>query len=303
MKRAITAALLLALLCGCGLADDSLPTADGLSPVPAETVQPSPAPTEKTGQVQTWEPAEESPEDMVEVKSLVPDIRVELKYSGADNFTGTALYDFDTAYLRRGTAEKLAEAQEKLSEYGLSLCIWDAWRPVAAQFALWRACPDARFVSNPFNGVTNHCRGNTVDVALVGSDGELIELPSSFDDFSVLADRDYSDVSGAAAENAGLLEQVMTESGFTGYFAEWWHYTDTDDYEIMESVTSLPTATADCKEYLSLIAAPDAASEALGHVPAGSELLVLDTVGDFSLVRYCADYGYVMSAYLKYQLT
>ena len=59
-------------------------------------------------------------------------------------------------------------------------------------------------------------------------------MPSGFDDFSALADRDYSDVSETAAGNARLLEAAMTEAGFTGYSAEWWHYTDVDGYPVCE---------------------------------------------------------------------
>ncbi len=56
-------------------------------------------------------------------------------------------------------------------------------------------------------------------------------MPTSFDHFSEKADRDYSDVSPAAAENARLLEDVMTSCGFQGYYNEWWHFNDTVRYE------------------------------------------------------------------------
>ncbi len=59
-----------------------------------------------------------------------------------------------------------------------------------------------------------------------------MEMPSEFDEFSALADRDYSDVSAEAAANAEKLERLMDAAGFDGYSAEWWHYTDRDGYEI-----------------------------------------------------------------------
>ena len=157
---------------------------------------------------------------MVRVVDIIPDIRLDIRYAAAENFTGEVIYESAEAYLRRGTAEKLAKVQEELKEQGYSLTIWDAWRPVAAQFALWRACPDARYVADPFNGFSGHCRGNTVDITITTLDGEPLELPSGFDDFSALADRDYSDVSEAAAENARILEDAMTRAGFKGYSAE-----------------------------------------------------------------------------------
>lgn len=66
------------------------------------------------------------------------------------------------------------------------------------------------------------------------SDGTQITMPSGFDDFSALADRDYSDVSGEAAENAQILEDAMSSHGFNGYSAEWWHYSDSTSYLVVD---------------------------------------------------------------------
>ncbi len=278
---AIALALCLLLCSGCGGVEVDITT-----PEPTAAATPSQASTPEPG-------------DMVRVVDIIPDIRLDIRYAAAENFTGEVIYESAEAYLRRGTAEKLAKAQEELEELGYSLTVWDAWRPVAAQFALWRACPDARYVADPFNGFSGHCRGNTVDITITTLDGESVELPSGFDDFSALADRDYTDVSEAAAANARLLEDVMTRAGFAGYSAEWWHYTDTDAYEVVEALGPLPVVEADCEEYISLRAAPDVSAAALATAPAGAELYVLDEVGDFSLVRFGEQYGYALTSYLR----
>lgn len=139
------------------------------------------------------------------VVDIIPNIYTDIRYATDNNFTGETIYDSPEVYLRYSTALKLSRVQERLNAQGYSLCIWDGWRPVAAQFTLWRVCPDARYVANPFNGVGNHCRGNTVDITLVTLAGERVEMPTDFDNFTGLADRDYSDVSAQAAENARLL--------------------------------------------------------------------------------------------------
>ena len=59
-------------------------------------------------------------------------------------------------------------------------------------------------------------------------------MPSDFDDFSAKAERDYSDVSTKAAENARLLERLMTDNGFVGYQQEWWHFYDSNDYPVID---------------------------------------------------------------------
>ena len=68
-------------------------------------------------------------------------------------------------------------------------------------------------------------------MTLVTFDGNEVEMPTGFDDFSLKADRDYSDVTETAAGNAKMMECVMTECGFVGYAGEWWDYSDTTAYE------------------------------------------------------------------------
>lgn len=175
------------------------------------------------------------PEELfVKITDCIPTATVELKYASEDNFTQQTIYDFSDAYLRYGTVKKLAKAAEALAEYGCTLKIWDAYRPVSAQFRLWEACPDPRYVSNPNTGYSSHSRGNTVDVTVLDETGGELEMPTCFDDFTPMADRDYSDCLPPAARNAQLLQDIMEASGFTGYSKEWWHFTDTVEYPVEE---------------------------------------------------------------------
>lgn len=176
------------------------------------------------------------PQDLilVAVADYLPEVPVDLKYGTKDNFTGQVIYGFSTAYLRYGTVVKLAAVQKDLQELGYSLKIWDAFRPVAAQRKLWEVCPDSRYVADPNTGFSGHSRGNTVDVTLVDESGAEVEMPTGFDDFSKKADRDYSDCSQAAADNAMILQVLMEKHGFTGYKNEWWHFTDSVNYPVEE---------------------------------------------------------------------
>lgn len=176
------------------------------------------------------------------VADYIPNLYTSLAYATQDNFTGQIIYDFQEAWLRYGTVKKLSAAARELEEAGYGLLIWDAFRPVWAQFRLWEVCPNANFVANPTRGFSSHSRGNTVDLTLTDLDGVPVEMPSGFDEFSALADRDYSDVSRQAADNAQLLEDVLTRHGFQGYRGEWWHYSDADRYPVEESFS--PPASA-----------------------------------------------------------
>lgn len=194
------------------------------APEPTPTPEPTPEPTP------TPEPEDG---DLVVVQDWIPTIIVELRYATPNNFTGRVIYDFTQAQLRYGTVKKLARVQETLLGEGYSLKIWDAYRPVHAQFRLWEVCPNSAYVANPNTGYSSHSRGNTVDLTLVRPDGTEIEMPSDFDEFSAIADRNYGDVSQAARDNVMRLENAMQAEGFVGYSAEWWHFSDGTFYDVV----------------------------------------------------------------------
>ena len=193
------------------------PAAQSVTPA---TPEPTPAP----------EPADT---DLVVVQDYIPTLYVELRYATTNNFTGQQIYDFTEARLRYGTVKKLMRVQETLLQQGYSLKIWDAFRPVSAQFRLWEVCPNGAYVANPNTGYSSHSRGNTVDLTMVRADGTEIPMPSGFDEFSALADRNYSDVSAQARQNVAVLEAAMQAEGFVGYSAEWWHYSDGVVYDVV----------------------------------------------------------------------
>ena len=180
---------------------------------------------------------EKEPEndEYVLVKEYIPDIYVELRYATENNFTGVKIYDFTEAYLRYGTVKKLAQVQKELKQQGYSLKIWDAYRPFEAQQKLWEVYPDPNYVANPANGMKKHNLGGTVDITMVAADGTVISMPTEFDDFSLKADRDYSDIEDEeAVKNVMILQNAMENNGFTGYQGEWWDYSDTVEYEAVD---------------------------------------------------------------------
>lgn len=180
---------------------------------------------------------EKEPEndEYVLVNKYIPDIYVELMYATDNNFTGVRIYDFTDAYLRYGTVKKLANVQKELKEQGYSLKIWDAYRPFEAQQKLWEVYPDPNYVANPANGMKKHNLGGTVDITMVAADGSVISMPTEFDDFSLKADRNYSDIDNEeAVKNVMILQNAMENNGFTGYQGEWWDYSDTVEYEAVD---------------------------------------------------------------------
>lgn len=235
-KTFITAIMIMAGMTACGQKKNV--TTDDVSGKEMANIQETAAQEVTAQEIITQEiTTEKEPEDdeYVLVNKYIPDIYVELMYATDNNFTGVRIYDFTDAYLRYGTVKKLANVQKELKEQGYSLKIWDAYRPFEAQQKLWEVYPDPNYVANPANGMRRHNLGGTVDITMVAADGSVISMPTEFDDFSLKADRNYSDIDNEeAVNNVMILQSAMENNGFTGYQGEWWDYSDTVEYEAVD---------------------------------------------------------------------
>ncbi len=248
----------------------------------------------------TWPDLED--EDFVRIVDLIPSVRQELRYGTENNFTGQVIYEFSDAFLRFGTVKKLAQACLELGEQGLGIVIWDAFRPVYAQQKLWDVCPDPTYVSPPGTGRQTHCRGVAVDVTLCDlQTGELLEMPSDFDEFSALGDRDYSDGSEEARKNALILENAMKNAGFAPYAGEWWHFADTVDYALEEQFDPAEPQiwVANCNQYINLRDSFGGVS--VGRIPKGESFQLLQWKEKQAKVLYRGQVGWVSAAYMMPQ--
>ncbi len=162
-------------------------------------------------------------EPLVDLTKLDSTIIIDLKYATTDNFLGKKVYNCARCLLRKSVAERLIRVQKRLNKIGLGLKVWDAYRPLSVQRKFWEFCPDPRYVAPPDKG-SRHNRGAAVDVTLVDSLGNELEMPTQFDDFSRRAAPDFPDVSPAARKNRKILIDSMTAEGFRGISSEWWHY-------------------------------------------------------------------------------
>ncbi len=166
-------------------------------------------------------------ERLVDVRALAPQVGVEMRYAGSDNFTGRQIYACSRCFLRPETAAKVARAQQELARQGLSLQRWDCYRPLSAQRLLWALVPDPRFVADPRKG-SRHNRGTAVDVTLTRATGEELEMPTKFDDFSTRAAHGERNLPPGVRENRRILREAMERAGLRPLATEWWHYDDAD---------------------------------------------------------------------------
>lgn len=239
-------------------------------------------------------------DDFVNVLDYIPDLVVDLKYATVNNFTGQVIYRSSEVYLRYGTVLKLMKVQAELRKQGMLLKLWDGFRSVNAHQRLWDAYPDAEYVADPSTGGSDHSRGNTVDVTIVNAYGQELTMPTGFDDFTVLADRDYSDCSDAAAANATLLQELMEANGFEGYENEWWHFSDATEYPVEKVLDPdvMGTYYAKCNEFITLRATPSTSAASLTKILVNQQFKLLGYADEyFSWVEFEGQRGYVLTSY------
>lgn len=166
---------------------------------------------------------------LVDIRTVIPDIAIDLRYATADNITGRVLYPADMPCLVwRSTAHKLQRVQDRLRAEGCRLCIWDAWRPPEVQTELMRKGGHTGMFLDPQERWSRHCSGVAVDVTLVDLEGRPMKLPTAHDEHSDAAYYQYSGTDPEVKRNVTLLQKAMEAEGFSMIPMEWWHF---DDFE------------------------------------------------------------------------
>ena len=184
-------------------------------------------------------------------------------------------YQAGECIVTRDTAQALKKAQEVLARDGLTLVMFDCYRPAraVADFMAWtqisgpadpewrpnvakdRLVPDGYIAAR-----SGHSRGSTVDVGLTRlglvpldteprtspcarADMTTLDFGTPFDCFDPMSATAFAGISAIARANRDALQKVMTEAGFRNYAAEWWHFTlvaETNKTDIFDFPVTAP---------------------------------------------------------------
>jgi D-alanyl-D-alanine dipeptidase len=176
--------------------------------------------------------------DLVELVTLDPTIKLDIRYAGTNNFLGKVVYPEARAFLQRPAAEALLAAHRELARHGYGLLIHDGYRPWTITKLFWDMTSGEmrEFVADPKTG-SKHNRGCAVDLTMYDlATGQVVQMPGEYDEPSK---RSYPDYSGGPPEARGrrdLLRAAMERQGFTVEPNEWWHfnYKDWPSYPILD---------------------------------------------------------------------
>lgn len=173
-------------------------------------------------------PNKENLYGLIELTKLDNSFVIDMRYSTENNFTHHKIYSESKCILQENTARKLIEANNEFKKMGYRLKIFDAYRPYSAQKVLYDAASDKSYVANPNKSGSIHNRGEAVDVTLVDRNGNELDMPSGYDEFTKRAHIDYKGCTEKQKENRELLAEVMVRHGFDRFHEEWWHFNDKD---------------------------------------------------------------------------
>lgn len=185
------------------------------------------------------------PSDFINVKKLIPTLKVELRYFGNNNFVGDTIngYYSNTLFLTKPTAIQLNRIQQELSKQGLGLLVYDGYRPQRAvnNFVIWARqledtinkgifYPNVRkqdlFKEGYIASKSGHSRGSTIDLTIVDLESDKpLDMGSAYDFFGPESWVNYQNITTEQKENRALLQKIMSKYGFRNYPKEWWHFT------------------------------------------------------------------------------
>ncbi|MEL6587207.1 MAG: M15 family metallopeptidase, partial [Pseudomonadota bacterium] len=159
--------------------------------------------------------------------------------------------------LRAPLVARLAGVNERLSDYGLELWVFDAWRPIAVQnyfHDVWMPAklrdmhPDwtaaqiatetSKYWAKGADGQIDpkspppHATGAAVDLTIRYRSGPDLFMGTIFDDVSAASQTDHFEdlppglafSAQEAQANRRLLYWLMEEAGFANNPTEWWHF-------------------------------------------------------------------------------
>ncbi|MDO8366386.1 MAG: D-alanyl-D-alanine dipeptidase [Saprospiraceae bacterium] len=183
---------------------------------PPATIAPKPS-----GETTTPIPITEK--GFVDLARLDPSIRLDIRYATTDNFTKAKIYDCARCLLRPEAAEAIVSAHKALKKQGLGLKMFDCYRPRPYQQRLWDKVPNPDYVTPPSKG-SMHSRGAAVDLTIVDSKGNELDMGTPYDYFGREAHTDNNQMPQKVLANRWILREAMESVGLKGIRTEWWHF-------------------------------------------------------------------------------
>ncbi len=207
------------------------------------------------------------PPDVIFLQDIEPSIVEDMRYASANNFVGRPLAGYPpraSCMLTRQAADALKRVQLVLQQNGLSLKVYDCYRPDRAvrDIMTWAYDHSGTTTKSQYyprldkkelgslgylSNRSPHSRGSTVDLTIVPhpsppqparvqlgerksciaedrAPDSSLDFGTGFDCFDELSHTHNPDVGEEARRNRAYLVKEMARAGFRNYPREWWHF-------------------------------------------------------------------------------
>ncbi|HEV8515357.1 MAG TPA: M15 family metallopeptidase [Cyclobacteriaceae bacterium] len=175
--------------------------------------------------------------ELVELKNIIPEIVLDIRYATTNNFTNAKVYNLARAYARKPVAEALQKAQSDFNKLGYGIKIYDAYRPYSATIKFYELMKgDTTYVANPYNG-SRHNRGCALDMTIIDlKTKQELKMPSDYDAMQKESWPSTPVNDPTVRKNRDTLIGIMEKNGFKVYSTEWWHFdfVGWEKFEVMD---------------------------------------------------------------------
>ena len=174
--------------------------------------------------------------NLIKITTKSYPIKIDLFYAKKKNFTGKKIYKKKNCYLHKDAIPYFEKTIGLADRLNYKIKIFDAFRPVEAQWKLWEHTPNENFIAHPEKG-SPHSRGVAIDLTLINKNNYELNMGTNFDNFSSKSSHGNIDISREAQKNRFILLGIMLAAGWDFYKKEWWHYQlfDSKKYKLIKN--------------------------------------------------------------------
>lgn len=182
--------------------------------------------------------------NFVLINHMDPSLLFDIRYFGTNNFLGEKVdgYEAPHCYLAKEAAGALKRAQKEALKSGLTLKIFDCYRPQMGvdHFVRWAKDSSNNIMKKYYYpnidkkdlfklgyiaSKSSHSRGSTIDLTLSNlKTGKELDMGTSYDFFSPRSHTLSEAISKKQMKNRMTLKNIMELANFKNYSKEWWHY-------------------------------------------------------------------------------
>ena len=187
--------------------------------------------------------------DLVDIRSLVPDIDLDIRYAGANNFTGAPVDGYEAPKMLPAAPRRRSARARRAASCATTTCACASTiatapcapcstsspgrtrrKTGARRPRTTRRSTNAALLGDYISPTSGHSRGATVDLDLMECDDTGVpctplDMGTPFDFFDTLRTPIRRRPPTRSARTAIACAMRWKRAGFRNYPMEWWHFT------------------------------------------------------------------------------